>query len=98
MRRVKWRNDIVVIDEDFRHTRWDHGPSEFLFIDAIKFPEVAGAIASSFFPHLVPSKSYVAHQDFPLCFTPWIHFLTFRLRSYFSFVADLPPSSLFRLD
>ena len=97
-RTEKWRNYIVVHEQDLRHARWEHGPIEFLFIDAMKSPEVAGAIASSFFPHLVPSKSYVAHQDFPHCFTPWIHFLTFRLRDYFSFVADLPQSSLFRLD
>jgi hypothetical protein len=64
----------------------------------MKSPEVGSAIASEFFPHLVPAKSYVAHQDFPHCFTPWIHFLTFRLRDYFSFVADLPQSSLFRLE
>jgi len=48
--------------------------------------------------HLVPAKSYVAHQDFPHCFAPWIHFLTFRLRDYFRFVADLHQSSLFRLE
>jgi hypothetical protein len=97
-RTEKWRDYIVVHEQDLRHARWEHGPIEFLFIDAMKSPEVAGAIASSFFRHLVPSKSYVAHQDFPHCFTPWIHFLTFRLRDYFSFVADLPQSSLFRLE
>jgi hypothetical protein len=70
------------------------GPIEFLFIDAMKSPEVATAIASEFFPHLVRAKGYIAHQDFSHCSTPWVHFLTFRLRDYFSFVADLPQSSL----
>jgi Methyltransferase domain len=97
-RTQKWRDHIVIHEEDLRQARWEHGPIEFLFIDAMKSPEVAAAIASNFFPHLVPAKGYVAHQDFPHCFTPWIHFLTFRLRDYFSFVADLPQSSLFRLE
>jgi hypothetical protein len=97
-RTQRWRDYIVIHEEDLRHARWEHGPIEFLFIDAMKSPEVATAIASNFFPHLVPGKSYVAHQDFPHCFAPWIHFLTFRLRDYFSFVADLHQSSLFRLE
>jgi hypothetical protein len=97
-RTQNWRDYIVVHEEDLRQARWEHGPIEFLFIDAMKSPDVASAIASNFFPHLVPAKSYVAHQDFPHCFAPWIHFLTFRLRDYFRFVADLPQSSLFRLE
>jgi hypothetical protein len=97
-RTQKWRDYIVIHEGDLRHARWETGPIEFLFIDAMKSPEVATAIASEFFPHLVPAKGYVAHQDFPHCSTPWIHFLTFRLRDYFSFVADLPQSSLFRLE
>jgi len=97
-RTQNWRDYIVIHEEDLRHARWEHGPIEFLFIDAMKSPEVATAIASNFFLHLVPAKSYVAHQDFPHCFAPWIHFLTFRLRDYFRFVADLPQSSLFRLE
>jgi Methyltransferase domain len=96
-RTEKWRRSIAVHEGDLRKAHWEHGPIEFLFIDAMKTPEVAAAIASEFFPHLVPGKGYVAHQDFPHCFTPWVHFLTFRLRNYFSFVADLPQSSLFRL-
>src|SRR6266568_5930330 len=97
-RTQNWRDYIVIHEEDLRHARWEHGPIEFLFIDAMKSPEVATAIASNFFLHLVPAKSYVAHQDFPHCFAAWIHFLTFRLRDYFRFVADLPQSSLFRLE
>ncbi len=97
-RTQNWSDYIVIHEEDLRHAQWEHGPIEFLFIDAMKSPDVATAIASNFFPHLVPGKSYVAHQDFPHCFASWIHFLTFRLRDYFSFVADLHQSSLFRLE
>jgi hypothetical protein len=97
-RTQKWRDYIVIHQGDLRQARWEHGPIEFLFIDVMKSADLATAIGSSFFPHLMPAKSYVAHQDFAHCFTPWIHFLTFRLRDYFSFVADLPQSSLFRLE
>jgi hypothetical protein len=97
-RTQKWRDYIVIHQGDLRHARWEHGPIEFLFIDVMKSADLATAIGSSFFPHLMPAKSYVAHQDFAHCFTPWIHVLTFRLRDYFSFVADLPQSSLFRLE
>jgi hypothetical protein len=96
-RTQKWRDYIVVHEGDLRQARWKDGPIEFLFIDVMKSADLATAIASNFFPHLIPAKSYLAHQDFPHCFTPWIHFLTFRLRDCFSFVADLPQSSLFRL-
>jgi hypothetical protein len=97
-RTQKWRDYIVVHEQDLREAAWKEGPIEFLFVDAMKSPEVARAIASSFFPHLAPGHSFVAHQDFPHCSTPWIHILAFRLRDYFSFAADLPQSSLFRLE
>jgi hypothetical protein len=97
-RTQRWRDYIVVHEGDLRQARWEHGPIEFLFIDAMKSPEVATAIASEFFPHLLPAKGYVAHQDFPHAFTPWIHLLAFRVRRYFRFVEDLPQSSLFRFE
>ncbi|MFZ3374960.1 MAG: hypothetical protein WA183_05355 [Chthoniobacterales bacterium] len=97
-RTQKWQDYIVVHEGDLSRTEWKGGPIEFLFVDAMKSPQVSTAIASNFFPHLICAQSYVAHQDFPHAFTPWIHFLVFRLRDYFQFVADLPQSSLFRLE
>jgi hypothetical protein len=97
-RTEKWRDYIVIHEGDLRHARWEHGPIEFLFIDVMKSPDLATAIASNFFPHLVRGNGHVAHQDFSHCSTPWIHILTFRLRDYFRFVADLHQSSLFRLE
>jgi hypothetical protein len=94
----KWRDYIVTHEGDLTRMRWQSGPIEFLFVDAMKSPQVATAIASNFFPHLLLRRSYLAHQDFPHAFTPWIHFLTFRLRNHFRFVEDLPQSSLFRLE
>jgi hypothetical protein len=93
-----WKDYIVVHEGDLSRPQWDGGRIEFLFIDAMKSPEIATAIASAFFPHLAPGQSYVAHQDFPHAFTPWIHLLAYRLRNHFRFIEDMPQSSLFRLE
>ena len=93
-----WRDYIVVHQEDLSQTRWDDGPIEFLFVDAMKSPATATAIASTFFPFLIPGRSYLAHQDFPHAYTPWVHFLAWRLRHHFRWVAEMPQSSLFRLE
>jgi hypothetical protein len=91
-RTAPWRQYIVVHEEDLTQSQWQHGPIEFLLIDAMKTAATANAIVHSFFPHLLPGISYVAHQDFAHCYTPWIHLIAFRLRDYFSPVADVPAS------
>ena len=95
-RTEQWRDHIVVHREDLRAASWSGESIEFLYIDAMKAPQVASAIASNFFPHLIPRKSYIAHQDYPHYVTWWIHILAFRLRDYFRFATDLPQSTLFR--
>ncbi|HEY6111729.1 MAG TPA: hypothetical protein VIV62_04385 [Chthoniobacterales bacterium] len=92
-----WRDYIVVHEEDLRTAKWTGGPIEFLYVDAMKSPRVAAAIVSNFFPYLIPGKSYIAHQDYPHYVTWWVHILAYRLRDYFTFAADLPQSTLFRL-
>jgi len=91
-RTEKWRDYIVVHEEDLGQAQWSNGPIEFLLVDAMKSPETASAILRGFFPYLLPGRSYVAHQDFAHCYTPWIHLIAFRLRDYFSVVADVPGS------
>jgi hypothetical protein len=91
-RTQKWRNQIVVHEGDLRYARWGEGPIEFLFIDAMKSPELAMAIASEFFPQLIPGQSYVAQQDFAHYYTSWIHLLQFRLRDCFNVISDIPGS------
>jgi hypothetical protein len=99
-RTEKWRDYIVVHEEDLADAQWHGGAIEFLLIDAMKTPEIASAILRGFFPHLLPGRSYVMQQDFAHCDTPWIHLLAFRLRDYFSVVADVPRSgaSVFRCE
>ena len=91
-RTEKWRDCIVVHEEDLTQAQWQGSPIEFLLVDAMKAPETASAILRGFFSHLLPGRSYVAHQDFAHCYTPWIHLITFRLRDYFSVAADVPGS------
>jgi len=97
-RTEQWHESIVSHQEDLRQARWTSEPIEFLYIDAMKSPKVATAIASNFFPYLIAGKSYIAHQDYPHYVTWWIHIQAWRLRDYFRFVADLPQSTLFRLE
>jgi hypothetical protein len=87
-----WRDYIAAHKEDLAQAQWRNGPIEFLLIDAMKTAETASAILRAFFPNLIPAVSYVAHQDFAHAYTPWIHLITFRLREYFSVVADVPAS------
>jgi hypothetical protein len=91
-RTSRWKDQIVVHQEDLNRTRWNGAPIEFLLIDAMKSAELAEAIARAFYPYLMPGVSYVAHQDFWHYFTSWIHLLQFRLRDCFEVVADVPKS------
>jgi hypothetical protein len=91
-RTEKWRDYIVVREEDLTQAQWQDGAIEFLLVDAMKSPETASAILRGFFPYLLPGESHVAQQDFAHCYTPWIHLIAFRLRDYFSVVADVPGS------
>jgi hypothetical protein len=92
-RTEKWRDRIVVHEQDLTHVQWDGGAIEFLLVDAMKSPAIARAILRAFFPCLLPGRSYFAQQDFAHGYTPWIHIAAFRLRNYFSVVADVTRSA-----
>jgi len=92
-RTAPWKHQIAVHQEDLNVAQWDKTPIEFLFIDAMKSPQLGNAIARAFFPYLIPDNSYVAHQDFIHFFTSWIHLLQFQLRNCFEFVSEVSKSS-----
>ena len=83
LRTSTWKDQIIVHQEDLNTARWGKTPIEFLFIDAMKSPELAEAIARAFFPYLISGFSYVAHQHFAHFFAFWIHLLQFKLRNRF---------------
>ncbi len=91
-RTLAWKDQIIVHQQDLTHVQWQNGPIEFLLVDAMKSPELADSITQTFFPYLIPGKSYLAQQDFAHFFTSWIHLLQFRLRDSFAVAADIPKS------
>jgi hypothetical protein len=58
-------------------------PIEFLVVDAMKSWEIANAIIEKFYNKLIPSVSYVFHQDFKYHLCPWIPMIQWHLREYF---------------
>jgi hypothetical protein len=80
---------VELVQTDLRHYQWDGGPIKILLVDAMKTEDLAGQIARSFFPNLVPG-SLLIHQDFKHYFTSWIHLIHYRLREYFRFYRSVP--------
>jgi hypothetical protein len=59
-RTLPWKDRIIVHQQDLTHVQWQNGPIEFLLVDAMKSPQLAGSITHAFFPYLIPGKSYLA--------------------------------------
>lgn len=78
-----YRHLIRPIAGDFLNTRWDNGPIEVLFIDIAKTQELNSHIIRHYFPHLIPGRSLVIHQDFYHCWHPYIHVTMQALAPYF---------------
>ncbi len=85
---------------DLHKASWHEGPIELLVVDAMKTWSLCSAISRVFFPHLIPGRSLVVHQDFKFWACHWIHLVTYRLRSYLKIERDLEQSSttVFRLE
>ncbi len=64
---------ICVHPGDFLTHRWSGPPTEVLFIDIAKTPELSSHVVAEFFPSLVPGRSVVVHQDYHHCWHPYIH-------------------------
>jgi hypothetical protein len=77
-----WRQDVDLHVGDIASAQWQGGPIEILFVDIMKDPSAAKAVALNFFPHLIPNRSYLIHQDFKCDFTFWIHLLMYPLRDH----------------
>jgi len=59
-----WKSRIHLYPGDIRRMGWSRGPIELLIIDAAKHANTGDHIASTYFPHLIPGRSLVVHQDF----------------------------------
>jgi len=65
---------------------WSGGSIEIMFIDAAKTPTLMTHIVNEFFPHLIPNRSLVIHQDYISAQCPWIHIIVQHLREYFEYM------------
>lgn len=58
---------------NFLEQRWSGRPIDILFIDVAKRANLNSHVIGEFFPHLVPGRSIVVHQDYYHCWHPYIH-------------------------
>lgn len=87
-----WRDRIEVHASDLEAEVWNGDPIEVLLVDAMKSWSLAEHITATFFGALIAGTGYVIHQDFANAYTPWIHLLTYRLRTHLEVAEDIPGS------
>jgi hypothetical protein len=90
-----WANRIRVHAGDLCDLDWNGGPIEFLLIDVMKSWDLANATVRTFFPFLMPNRSYILQQDFAHFYTSWIHLIHYRFRDYFRLAHIIPYSQSF---
>lgn len=90
------RDWIEVHDGDLRREEWDYGPIEILFIDICKCWSTNQSVVEVFFPHLVPGKSIVVHQDFVRVWNPWIPVTMAYYGDCFEVLAEEESSRIYR--
>ena len=73
---------------------WDYGAIEILCVDAAKSDTSADYIASTFFPHLIPGRSVVVHQDYLHWKVPWVPAQMEWLSACFRPVAVVPGNTV----
>lgn len=89
----EYANFFTLHDGDLLAETHDNAPIEFLFIDAMKTPELAKHVVRQFYPSLIPGHGVLVQQDFVHYYASWIHILQYRLRHLFRFVLHVPRSA-----
>ena len=88
-------NRATAYKADLCSEQWTGAPIEFLLVDAMKYEALIRNIQSSFFPALMPGKSFLAHQDFMHFYEGWIHISMFKMRNYFKPVVEISNGGTF---
>jgi predicted O-methyltransferase YrrM len=70
---AKYKDMITAHPGNFLEQTWCGDPIEILFIDIAKTAALNSHAIAEFFPHLIPGKSIVVHQDYFHCWHPYIH-------------------------
>jgi hypothetical protein len=83
----------VVHEGDIVKIGWSGGEIDVLFLDVLKSWKINDAILRDFFPHLVPGRSVVIHQDYGWGGTPWIPMSVELMGDSFRFVDGLEGGS-----
>lgn len=78
-----WQARVTLHAGDIRKKDWQAGPIELLVVDAAKHADTCDHIAATFFPHLIPGRSILVHQDFLNARQPWIAAQMALLADYF---------------
>jgi hypothetical protein len=86
---VKYRALIEAHPGNIFEQRWGGDPIELLFIDVAKRARLNAHVSGEFFPHLMPGRSIVIHQDYFHCWHPYIHVGMEYLADSFELIDEL---------
>lgn len=84
-----WQDQIHLRRGKIEDIGWHGAPIEILAIDAMKSYHSMHCIALDFFPHLIPGRSVIAHQDFLRWNQPYLAPQMALLRDFFTPVAQV---------
>jgi hypothetical protein len=79
-----WRGNITLHRGEIADLHWKGGAVELLVVDAAKSAPLADHIAAQFYPHLIPGRSLLVHQDFLHPQHPWLLVQMLRLSDHFT--------------
>jgi hypothetical protein len=69
---------------------WSGGPIEVLFLDLLKTWEINDAVLRDFFPHVVPGRTIIVHQDYGWGQLPWLQMTVELMRGSLRWLDALP--------
>jgi hypothetical protein len=82
-----WQDQIYLRRGRIEDIGWHGDPIEILTLDAMKTYRTMHSIALNFFPHMIPGRSVIAHQDFLRWNQPFLAAQMSLLRDFFTPVA-----------
>jgi hypothetical protein len=87
-----------VHEGDIVEIGWAGGPIDILFLDVLKTWEINDAVLRDFFPHVVPGRTIIVHQDYGWGLAPWLHMTVELMRDSLSWLDSVWCSHVFLVD
>lgn len=75
---------------DIAANGWSGEPIEVLFLDVLKTPTINDAVMRDFFPHLIPGRTVIVHQDYRWGEVPWLHIGVELMRDSLTLIDEVP--------